>query len=123
LTSVQKYFKSLIFESKILFKIQKEEEERVYAAASLAFDPFRHSAHFHLSIGSHLWRPSAPPPLWLRRRAVRCRLPRSSVREEPNRSAIMPPSLPPLNRRRPVLSPLRPLTPLKPTRSKTVTPF
>jgi hypothetical protein len=58
LTSVQKYFKPLIFESKILFKIQKKE--RVYVAASLAFGPFRHSAHFRLSIVSHLQLPSAP---------------------------------------------------------------
>jgi hypothetical protein len=45
--SVQKYFKPLIFESKIMFKIKKIE--RVYAAASLAFGPFRRLAHFRLS--------------------------------------------------------------------------
>jgi hypothetical protein len=115
LTSVQKYFKPLIFESKILFKIQKR---RVYAAASLAFGPFCHSAHFRLSIGSHLQLPSAPPPLRSCRRAMRCRLLPSSSREEPHRSAIMPPSLPPLNRRRPV----PPLTPSKSMGIKTPPP-
>jgi hypothetical protein len=62
------------------------------------------SAHFRLSIGSHLRLPLAPPPLQLRHRAVHCRLPPSSVREEPNRSAVMPPSLPPLNRHCPISS-------------------
>jgi hypothetical protein len=99
LTSIQKYFKPLIFESKILFKIEKE---RAYAATPLAFDPFHRSAHFRLSFAptetgplrsairpvmahqgiiSHLWLPSAPLPLRPRCRTVRCRLPLSSARE------------------------------------------
>jgi hypothetical protein len=98
--SVQKYLKPLIFEFKILFKIQKKE--RVYVAASLAFGPFHRSAHFRLSftptetgplrsafrpdmahqgVISHLRLSSAPPPLRLSRRAVRHLLPLSSVCE------------------------------------------
>jgi hypothetical protein len=126
LTSVQKYFKPLIFESKILFKIQKIE--RVYAAASLPFGPFRRSAHFRLSFtptetgplhstfwpdtsapksGFHRLPPPASigptaPPVALR--VVHRRLPPSSAREEPNQSAIMLPSIPPLNWRHPVSS-------------------
>jgi hypothetical protein len=100
LTSVQKYFKPLIFESKILFKIQKKES--VYAAASLAFGQFRCLAHFRLSftptetsllrsafwpgtahqgIDSHLRLPLASPPLWPRRHVVRHQLPPSSTRK------------------------------------------
>jgi hypothetical protein len=59
-------------------------------------------------------------PSGVRRRAVRRRLSPSSAREEPNQSAVMPPSLPPLKRCRPVYSSL--LTPSKPTRSKTPPP-
>jgi hypothetical protein len=62
------------------------------------------SANLRLPIGSHLRLPSAPPPLRPRRRAVRYRLPSSSTCEEPNQSAVMLSSLPPLNRRRPVSS-------------------
>jgi hypothetical protein len=85
LTSVQKYFKPLIFESKIMFKIQKKEKEFMLQPPWL-------SAHFRLSftptetgplrsafqpgmthqgVVSHLWLPSAPPPLQPHRRAVR----------------------------------------------------
>jgi hypothetical protein len=52
LTSVQKYFNPLIFESKILFKIQKKKE--------FMLQPPWLSAYFRLSIGSHLQLPSAP---------------------------------------------------------------
>jgi hypothetical protein len=71
----------------------------IFQAAQIGFGPYRHSAHFRLSIGSHLRLPSATLPLRPRRRAVRYQLPPSSAREEPNRSIVMPPSLPPLNRR------------------------
>jgi hypothetical protein len=125
LTSVQKYFKPLIFESKILFKIQKKEfllqppwlsahfvARPIFVSPSLPPKPAlsaRPSGPVRrlpppASIGSHLWLPSAPPPLRSWRRAMRHWLPPSSTREEPNRSAVMPPSLPKLNQRRPVSS-------------------
>jgi hypothetical protein len=43
-------------------------------------------------------------PLRPRRRVVHRRLPPSSACEEPNQSVVMPPSLPSLNRRRPISS-------------------
>jgi hypothetical protein len=124
--SVQKYFNPLIFESKILFKIQKKKEfmlqppwllthfvaRPIFISPSLPPKPARSAWPFGqvrrlprpAFIGSHVRLPSAPPPLRPRCRVVRHRLLPSSACEEPNRSAVMPPSLPPLNRRRPVSS-------------------
>jgi hypothetical protein len=94
--SVQKYFKPLILNLKSCLEFKKIE--RVYAAASLAFGPFRRSAHFHLSFTPietsplHLafWPGTSAPTSDLHRHR------RSSGR------AAVPPSLPPLNQRRPV---------------------
>jgi hypothetical protein len=79
--------------------------QTIFVSPSLPPKPARSARPFGpASIGSHLRLPSAPPPLWSHCRAVRRQLSPSSAHEEPNQNAIMPPSLPPQNRRRPISS-------------------
>jgi hypothetical protein len=126
LTSVQKYFKPLIFESKFLFNIKKSlccsllGFRPIFVSPSLPPKPARsarplgpvHQLPPQASIGT-----AAPPAVPL------CRAPPTAAllrKQRANHCAVMPPSLPPLNQCCPVSS--SPLTPLKPMRSKTPPP-